>query len=86
MIQPTGPLMGYFSSTLMQITDGNAAWEEFFSGVQNAFENNAASAPKIAGVLGCDVDGIFINIGGKDIPVPEFCRSDRQNRRPTSKV
>jgi len=52
MIQPTGPLMGYFSSTLMQITDGNAAWEEFFSGVQNAFENNAASAPKIAVVLG----------------------------------
>ena len=44
--------MGYFSSTLMQITDGNAAWEEFFSGVQNAFENNAASAPKIAVVLG----------------------------------
>ncbi len=44
-VMPWGP------NTLGQISDGQAAWDEFVSGVQRTFENNAGMVPTLAIVL-----------------------------------
>jgi len=36
---------------LSQITDGQAAWDSFISGVERTFEVNAASVPVLVGVV-----------------------------------
>ena len=38
-------------STLGQITDGQAAWDQFISGVQQTFERNASSLPVLGAVV-----------------------------------
>lgn len=43
--------MPWLSSTLSQVSDGQAAWDQFVSGVQQTFESNAAMVPVIVVVL-----------------------------------
>ena len=43
--------MPWRSSTLGQVEDGQAAWDQFISGVQRTFETNAGMVPLVIVVV-----------------------------------